>query len=380
MVKVGVISYVTHSIHLNYGATLHGYAFQYILKKYFGTDSIVVDYVANTLKGYNLKYPVLNYNIKGRFFGLANWLNWLIGFRANINKYKKFQKFINEKLIITNKKYSWDTIRNDLDLLKYNIDIWVCESDVIWKLYEKYGFDYGFFLKFIAANDKKKIAYTPSMQARKFNKEEEKEFLSLVQSFDAISVRERQSAEYLSQLLNKKIDWLIDPTLLLQSSDYEDIIATPREQKYILLYNCMKNDFEMLKEAEKFAREKGLSLIEISNYSINKLLCHHKVITDAGIEEWLGYIKHAEYVICNAFHGFCLSVIFKKEVFLFQRDESDYRMKNIATELGCMDHFIPCSNKKIPNNLSFINYEEVYAKLEQYRQKAFDFIKNNIMN
>ena len=54
MPNVAVVSYITHSRHLNYGATLHGWAFQQVLKR-MGCESVVIDYLPRSLKNHRFK-------------------------------------------------------------------------------------------------------------------------------------------------------------------------------------------------------------------------------------------------------------------------------------------------------------------------------------
>lgn len=141
----------------------------------------------------------------------------------------------------------------------------------------------------------------------------------------------------------------------------------------------MVNDRKMLQEAQILAKQLHLELIEISNFNLNKLLFKHKVKTDVGIEEFLGYFQHADFIVCNAFHGCCFSVIFQKQFFLFQRDSSDFRMKSITEGLGISDRLVPHTNKKIPENYNPINYTVVNKKLEELRLQSFEFIRQNII-
>ena len=142
----------------------------------------------------------------------------------------------------------------------------------------------------------------------------------------------------------------------------------------------MLNDKSMINEATKYAEAKGKKLIEISNWYNNKFNYKHTVKTDLGIEEFLGYFKYADTIICNAFHGLCFSVIFKKEVFLFLRDESDFRMQSITDQLALSSRLIGWKDRHIPFDLPQIDYPNVYSFLNKYRKKSNDFIKENILN
>jgi len=369
---------------MNYGAALHSWAFQQYLKKN-GCDSVVINYFpASFIRhglSYSIKYPFLNYkrfwNIPHLIYHITNWL--VLGYFPNLRKYKKFSRFFNEKVKKTQNEYNQKVLKSISDIEGLGIDTFVAESDVIWKLAINGIFDEVFFLQLPSAEGKRKVAYAPSLSSRPFTKHEEEQFLKLVSEFTAISTRERQGAEYLTKILKKTVNWMLDPTLLLDECDYLSIIKLPQEKDYILLYNCMINDQEMVKETEAYAQRKGKQLIEVSNWNINKLINNHKVVTDAGIEEFLGYIINASEVICNAFHGVCLSVVFKKPFYVFQRDASDYRMKNITDELGLSLRFIACNSKHLPLVDDKIDFDEVYNRLYNHRQRSYKYIEDFII-
>lgn len=377
---IALISYNLHSDHMNYGAALHTYAFQQYLSKK-GRTSVVIDYIPQMLEKRNFRYPILNC-FKTRYprTFVYNLLNWgILGFKENCRKYEKFQRFFTEHYNKTSKTFCHEELSQANIIGDLDIETFVCESDVIWKLYKKGGFDDMFFLNFPSATGKRKIAYSPSISSRPFTDDERKKIKRLTKDFKAISCREREGAEYLTKVLGRNVDWVLDPTLLLDDEDYSKIAIRPSAQHYLLVYNCMVNDKQMLCEAEKLSQLLGLKMIEVSNYNINNIRFQHEVKTDVGIEGWLGYFKYADFVVCNAFHGCCFSVIFKRQFFLFQRDKSDYRMKSITEGLGLSDRLVSCEDKKIPIAFNPINYNEVYKRLDALKERSFKFIQNNIL-
>ena len=377
---IGIVSYNIHSYHLNYGTALHTFAFQQYLKKR-GVDSIVLDYVPRSLENYNMKYPIFNdmriWHVRSF---LENNLSWILGFRKNLIKYNKFELFFKKYYVKTKCKYNYSQLLKTKKIENYNVTTWVCESDVIWKLYTEGGFDEIFFLKAPFTKNKKKVAYSPSMGSRKFTKEEEIIFRELTKDYFAISCREKESSVYVSNLLNREVTWVLDPTLLLECEDYDKIAIDPLETHYLLVFNCMQNDKAMLKESQKLAEKLGLEMVEISNYEQNRLQFKHKVKTDVGIEEFLGYYKNADFIVCSSFHGWCFSIFYKKQFFLFQRDKSDYRMSSITAALGCSERLIPCDNKKIPIDFTPLDYNVIDKKLEAMRETSYKFIEDNIIN
>lgn len=111
-----------------------------------------------------------------------------------------------------------------------NYDAVIVGSDQVWR--KKYNERYGigtYFLDFVADDYKvKRIAYGASfgVEEKEYNEEDQEKILSLFEHFDAVSVREKSGLRLL-----KEYDWMkpeaccvIDPTLLLTKSDYDDLI------------------------------------------------------------------------------------------------------------------------------------------------------------
>lgn len=399
MPKVAIVSYNFYTQHLNYGAAIHNFAFQEYLRRK-GVESIVLDYFPKDAVGKHFKYPIL-YLFEGKF-SIRKFVfcivNWGLGFFANLRKYRKFQEFYKAhyaKSVVMIRPGQEQSLKSVDGVIP---QIWCCVSDVIWKLENIY--DPVFFLDFPLAKIARRVAYAPSMGTKPFHKLEYGQMaLDLIKEFDAVSVRERASAEYLTQQLKRKVPWLIDPSLLLDASDYEMILGTvgskmrPRNS-YVLIYNCMTNDPVMCWAAEDFAKQKGLDLVEVSNFFVNKfgfkhkikigneyrvIKVRHKVVASAGVEEWVTLIKNAEYIFTNSFHGACFSILFKKTFWCYQRNASDFKIPNLMAEFGLDQWFVSCDDKVL-KTIGDIDYESVHQKLHQFRKVAEDYIEKNIVD
>lgn len=258
--------------------------------------------------------------------------------------------------------------------------MFICESDVIWKFHNLDQIDLNFFLHFPAAKNAKKIAYAPAISKAKMEGELLKQFKELVDPFDAISTRDKEAAIYLTTLLKRDCPYVLDPTLLLNEEHYTDILISPTcNKEYILIYNCTVNDIKMVRTACQFAKEHKLKVIEISNYAVNRFIVNHKVINDAGLEQWLGWFKNSKYIITNSFHGICFSIIFKKQFIVYQRDNSDYRFTDILINLGLEKCLIPYDEKgQRIEQLQRIDYKSVYERLQPLREKSLKYIEQSI--
>jgi hypothetical protein len=135
----------------------------------------------------------------------------------------------------------------------------------------------------------------------------------------------------------------------------------------------------MIKTAIEYARKKSLKLIEISQFAGNYFRYRHTVKGSLGVEEWLGYIKYAECVFTNSFHGACFSILFKKLFWLFDIWQEDVRLRNLMEIFEIEDHLVSCDTEQQVLIEHPIDYENVDRLLEIYRERSRLFIEKNII-
>jgi hypothetical protein len=380
--QVGIISINLHPWRPNVGCLLHSYAFQTYLAKY-KVSSIILDYHPYYIRNYHLKYPILDYCSS---FDFKRWIVEILRFFPHLINYNKCHRFADEHYIKTKRTYTQSELL-DGQLQECEVGTWVCVTDAIWEFKPMNdkdptkGFDPIFFLNFPAARNKRKVAYVPSMSAgtcRRLSPEDKAYFKTLISSFSAISLRERIASEMVSELIHKPVDWLLDPTLLLEASEYEKLVKPPKVRGYVLLYMVYDNNRRMINEAKMYAAQHGLRLIEISHFPQNCLKCSHTVKYVTGVEEWLGYVKYADCIFTNSFHGGCFSIIFQKQFWLFEREPQIDKFSHLMTVMGIQNHLVKPENCQ-PLSMDKIDYQMVNERLKTYRLRSQQFIEEQII-
>jgi len=161
--------------------------------------------------------------------------------------------------------------------------------------------------------------------------------------------------------------------MLLDEKEF-DKITGPRlsNDKYIFLYLPVNDNKKLRKHAKIFAQKNGYKIIEISTKLIRKKSKEHKILPDAGIEEFLSGIKYAEYIFTNSLHAVCFSIIFKKQFYVFSRKYLG-KVKNVCDVFGLSKRFFPTDEFIEQKN---IDYMEVYKKYNKLRKKSEDYILN----
>lgn len=367
--SIGTLSLNINTNDFNYGAILHSWAFQKYLEKQFDADVEVIDYITPHLENKNRKCPLKDAIKEKR---IKSIIKQTIKFFTYKIRYNKFKNFIEKKMKISDKHYTQSLLNEEK--LKY--DILVCESDVIWAAgFFKGKFDKTFFLALDSMKDKKRIAYAPSMADGDMNDIQKKELKELLKNLDFISCRESYEKFILEKYTEKEVVHVMDPVLLLNADDYNEIIGKKlTNKKYLLLYLPVDNNKKLRKEAKKYAKKNNLKIIEITTKMMKSI--GTKTLTSAGVEEFLSAIKYADVIFTNSFHAICFSIIFNKEFYAFSR-KSNGKVKDICKTMNLENRFFENDEFK---ELEKIDYDQVNEQWKKLKEKSEKWIINAIEN
>lgn len=334
MRKIGIISMYYNS--KNYGGLLQSYALVKTISK-LGKDSeqICWQYLINNgEKAQSTKKNILKKLIRKPYYLIKRVLNSLL--RVSINNkikkrnllLKKFEETIPHSDIV----YDRNTIKNACE----NYERFITGSDQVWNL-DWYNQEY--FLDFVP-NDFFKASYAASMPDVNISKEQENLLKRHLHSFNMISVREKETQKFLQELCGKNVKWVIDPTLLLEQDDWDEICDKRIvSEKYIFCY-FLGDSEENRKIANEFAKETNLKIVTIPYLSgiNNKNSSFGDIkLFDISCEQFLSLIKYAEYVITDSFHAVVFSNIYKTKYFVFRRSKTENMSSRITSILELLN-------------------------------------------
>lgn len=360
--KIGTVTWITY---YNFGTFLQAYALQQVVTN-LGFDNFIIsdESIVNQKRPKRSIYFCLKcalYRIYKRTFHNNSYAKGSC--RSNI----LYKQFADSFLTI-------DRTWKDSDDLNQRYDMFICGSDQIW--YPSAEIFHPFY--YLAFTDKKKIAYAPSVGSSNYPEEFKSKVKSLLESFSSISVREEKGADLLRSFVSKEITVALDPTLLLSSEQWENIIhrstaTEPYILCYLLTYNQAYIDYVC-----SYAKEEKMQLrIFITN---DKYLSYADKPLFAGPKEFLEEIHGASYFFTDSFHGTIFSIQYRKRFVTFKRfKETDgknqnSRLTNLFAILGLEDYFISEERLSAIAQLPEIEYNCVHAILNEEREKSIIFL------
>lgn len=381
MKKIGlVLSYK----ETNYGAQLQAYATQVVVDS-LGLTTEIIDYIPKKSDRQIVLSP-------GLFRFLYNRFKY-------VRKYKKHTES-DDSLFIKNKKERIEQYKlfiqrrmhsivqcigyTDLATMGKSYDAVLIGSDQKWL--PGFSFTNVSSLRFVPDNVRK-ISYATSLGVSEYPKYCWPTSRKAWKRIDFLSVREQQGADIIKQVCGPDIpvQVVVDPTYLLTKQQWEELIPVEKksEDKYVFCY-FLGNDDNSKLIARKFADERKFKLVSVlskESYSpLDQTYADELVIGDTP-EDFINWIRGAEYVFTDSFHGTAFSVINEKQFFIFYRKRAEAtsrnsRIDNILCKWGLKDRLIlPGIQDVDPTALKDIDYEKVNTLVGKEREKSLAFLK-----
>ncbi len=359
--KIAIITMVGN----NYGNRLQNYALQEALKR-IGAQT-------ETLHNpWQESYNEFLYRIKfciRRVLALVNWK------RENVVREIKFKKF-NQQYV----RFSKLWLNNEKDRKKAaNLyDLFLCGSDQVWNSDAK-EINGKYFASF--APDEKKASYAASFGTDNIVEGRKEEFRNYLGGFSYISVRENSGVKIVNELINRKAEQHMDPTVLLKSEDWEKIEKKPEKiclkDDYLIAYVLGDHNSVMEEVVVKVAQKYSLKIIRLSemgNLSSN--------VESVGPDEFIFLIHHAKCVITDSFHGTVFSILFHTPFFVFNRNGRGYemstRLESLLKIVGLEERFHPSKEECLLEKK--IDFHMVDDVLELERKRSFEYLNEIVYN
>lgn len=341
----------------NYGAVLQAYALQTKLKE-LSAETGIVDYRPNRLTD---EYRNINFY---SIFSFVSSLWSLSAFRKKKERFRQFEK--NYLDLISCEKCEGNVV------LKEPVpDVIFLGSDQIWNPDITHGFDRVYFGDIVTNSPFRAVAYAASIGKKKFTEEEKSHFIKLIHEIEDISVREKEAQIMIEQEFKKKVEVVVDPTILAGKMCFEPLVKPVPYKKYLLFYSLtgMKESAAM---ADKVARYCGYELVELSGRRKPYVVPQHITIYDAGPVDFVSLFYNAEYIVTDSFHGTVFSLLFHKKFISLANKNRGGRITGLLEAVGLLHHCTGRFDREIV--LEKIAWDEVDRKLEEMRATSIDFI------
>ena len=348
MKKVGILTF--HFVD-SYGALLQAYALRKAINKLQGYNAEVINYIPEHWK----MLPYVNTE-EGRY--------------AFTEKRKKFCNFMKVHLGID---------KEVCTVVKGNDYEYYCVgSDQVWNSLITHCD--GYYLPHVSV-ETKKFSYAASignsLEDGKLDKEVLKKYLP---TFKNISVRERGYCEFVREITGKDCKWVLDPTLLLDAFEYEEIVADKAERDDFLFLFWLNKEEQIkgVELANTIARKYNLkivhSLVDAKKYTFYK---DGGCMMYEGIQDFLWYMKKAKFIVTDSYHGTIFALQYRIPFYTLIYEARRSRIDAISEALGFGDRVIE-RNLFCSEINDQIDFDGIWNKIYKMREISNDYLRESL--
>lgn len=361
------VSVITRHAITNYGSLLQALATQKVIEK-MGYECEIVNYIRED-ESYS-KHEITLLKNKPNWYNnpIKRMAYLLLRQPESILAGKKFEKVRNNVLNLSELYVTKKELHNNPP----KADIYMTGSDQVWGPVENGSYDSSYCLSFASENSKK-ISYAASFGHTDMTEKLSKYFQKYLDEYNHIAVREESAVEIIKEL-GYEAKQVLDPTLLMNAEEWDEYVGEKINGRYVLVYQ-LHNDKSLGEYAKKVAKAKGIPLIRVS-VSMHQINRPGKLVWAPDMGTFLSYIKNAECMITDSFHGTAFAINFNTPfVEVLPNNNTGTRNMSILKLTGLSERIlrnrddIELANQKI--DFSYAN-----KILDNERKKSNEILKS----
>lgn len=366
--RIGILTYNSNKV-MNYGGVLQGFALNRKISELLGSDYDVINYNYSFTTTFSSTFR----KIVSRIY------NFLISALLSeiIRRHRTFKLY---KTFLDNKKTNE---KNLPEHIKSRYIFTIVGSDQVWNPRIN-NFDKIFALSHF---DRKTAAtYAASFGSSVCEIKYLEVLNENLKKFNCVSLREDSGIDILKQFNGvKRVD--LDPTLLLDKSEWKEIIKTSKvnapKRKYLFCY-IMPGDNRvvnaMIKYADILSKRLGLEVIYCGQKHFS--LLGKKRIYSLGPIEWIKYIEHSDFVLTNSFHGVAFSENLNKPFAYVKNPELNKSTTDLSSRIVDFLHSLNEEYRILSSTMSDIDLlkltsvsNNINELLDARRQNSINYLK-----
>ena len=381
----------------NYGTKLQSYALCKAIKSFNLVEPEVIN-LQDSWHGINVKVSrkkqlidvLKTYKFKS-FKKILDFIRWQYQFKvirknaasfqdSNARKEELFLKF-DKNIPYSKKVYNLDDIRRGGELSEY--ELFLVGSDQVWNA-PRLGCIDVYMCDFLHQK-RRGLSYAASFAINDIPKNLFNDYKKYIQNMDTLLVREARGVELCKQLGRNDAKHVVDPTLLLEGKDYEELISDPVNMvgtgDYILVYS-LTSSMKIYEQASKLAARNKCKMVMLKRVPCPPIASTFKNAVDlleVGPAEFLSLIKHAKCVVTGSYHALMFSLLLHTDFYIYLDDANAENSRLLSTlDMFGLNGQLYYETSSLPKVLPHVNYDVVEPILKKKREESLQLLRESI--
>lgn len=239
-------------------------------------------------------------------------------------------------------------------------------------------------------SEKKKIAYSGSWghDYIKLKQREKSKQSAAYKRFDAVSVREKSAVTLAKSVFGIDAKWVLDPVFLMHKNIYDNLIGTRYVEGNIVFGYILDHSREKEDMIQQICTTLNMPYRIITDGSKTAEdtadLWRLEVESPACLEQWLLYLRDAEYIIADSFHAMCLAIIFEKQFTIIKNAaRGAARFDSLVDYLDLHSRLLDETKDSVKEKLAAqlcerIDYTHIGPRIDRMKDQSIQWLKKHI--
>lgn len=211
------------------------------------------------------------------------------------------------------------------------------------------------------------------------------DYRKYIQNMKTLLVREARGVELCKQVGRDDAKHVVDPTLLLEGKDYEELTSKPTnlvgEGDYVLVYS-LTSSMKIYEEANKLAKRNNCKMVMLKRVPCPPLASSFKNAIDlleVGPAEFISLIKYAKCVVTGSYHALMFSLLMHSNFYIYMDDASaeNSRLLSSLAMFG-LEKQLYYETSSLPKVLPQVDYDAVELILKEKREESMGLLRKSI--
>lgn len=211
------------------------------------------------------------------------------------------------------------------------------------------------------------------------------DYVKYIQNMKTLLVREAKGVELCKQLGRDDAKHVVDPTLLLEAEDYDELTSNPEylvgSGDYILVYS-LTSSLKIYEEASKLAARNNYKMVMLKRVPCPPLATSFRNAVDlleVGPAEFISLIKYAKCVVTGSYHALMFSMIMHTNFYIYLDDASAENSRLLsALSIFGLEKQLYYETSSLPQGLPQIDFASVYRVLKVKQEESKALLKQSI--
>ena len=351
-----------------------------------------VNNYGSVLQAYSLKKMIENLGGEVKFLAIKHGDNERLNQQCaknDVNKkndnWIKTQLYrVKGKILGRKLRQSFSEFRNSTGLNSViggtNIDICIIGSDEVFNCLQKskWGFSSQLFGNVESA--KKVITYAASCGSTKVDNlsaELREAIKNAMSNLSAISVRDKNTAEFVETISKKNVVYNLDPVAV---GDFDNelkniTVDSKLPEKYCIVYSYAErfNNPIEVRAISEYCKKHSLKIV--APFGRQKWVPSYETLTPF---ELLKAVQNAECIVTDTFHGTLFGAKFGKRMAVLIRESNRNKLEDLTQRLQTQNHVITDPSQLNTVLAMDLDKEKINKILSLERAKSFEYLKENL--